>query len=203
MKLLSHPASPFGRKCLVSAYELGLRNRIELLPSSAHPINRDAALVARNPLGKLPVLIADDDAVLYDSVVICEYLNSFGNGRLVPPKGPARWTVLVEQALADGLMDAAVLIRYESAERPERFRWNDWIVGQMEKVISSLAEIERRAVSLGTRVDAGTIAVGCALGYLDFRFESLGWRDNHPKTGAWFERFSRRVSMVATAPPPA
>ena len=201
MKLFFNAASPFVRKCLVGAHELGLSDRIELVHASAHPINRDRTLVAHNPLGKLPILIAENDAVLYDSVVICEYLNALGDGHLVPPQGPARWTVLVEQALADGLMDAAVLIRYESAVRPEYLRWNDWIVGQMDKVTCSLAEIERRAVSLGDRVDAATIAVGCALGYLDFRFTSLGWREKYPKSAAWFEQFSIRDSMMATLPP--
>jgi glutathione S-transferase len=203
MKLFHAAASPFVRKCLVSAHELGLRERLELVPAAAHPVNRDRTLVASNPLGKIPTLITDDGAVLYDSRVICEYLNALAGGHLLPPYGPARWRVLVDQALADGVMDAAVLVRYESAVRPEKLRWNDWIAGQLEKVTCGLAELERRARCLVERVDAGTIAVGCALGYLDFRFASLEWRAKCPETAAWFEQFAKRESMVATRPPAA
>jgi len=124
------------RKCRVVAHELGLTDRIELVAAAAHPINRDRNVVAQNPLGKIPTLIADDGLVLYDSRVICEYLNALANGRLVPQTGPARWSMLAEQALADGIMDAAVLVRYETVLRPEPLRWNDWITGQMEKVTS-------------------------------------------------------------------
>ena len=178
MKLFYAAASPFVRKCLVSAHELGLRERLELVPAAPHPVNRDRTLVATNPLGKIPTLITDDGAVLYDSRVICEYLNSLADGPLVPSHGPARWRVLVDQALADGVMDAAVLVRYESAVRPEGLRWSDWIAGQLDKVSCGLAEFERGARAWAERVDAGTIAVGCALGYLDFRFASLDWREN-------------------------
>ena len=200
MKLFYSAASPYVRKCLVAARELGLHERIELLPAAAHPVNRDRTIVAHNPLGKVPTLLTDEDTVLYDSRVICEYLNALGNGKLVPHAGPARWDVLVEQSLADGILDAAVLTRYETVLRPEALRWKDWITGQLEKVTSGLDEIERRATRFGDRVDFGTIAVGCALGYLDFRFASLGWRDKHPNASAWFERFGARASMVATRP---
>lgn len=203
MKLFYAATSPFVRKCLVSAHELGLRERLELVPATPHPVNRDRMLVASNPLGKIPTLITDEGTVLYDSRVICDYLNALADGPLIPPQGPARWRVLVDQALADGVMDAAVLVRYESAARPEKLRWNDWITGQLEKVTCGLAELERRARDLAGRVDAGTIAVGCTLGYLDFRFASLEWRDKCPDTAVWFEQFGKRESMAATRPPPA
>jgi len=203
MKLFYATTSPFVRKCLVSAHELGLSERLELVPATPHPVNRDRALVARNPLGKIPTLIMQDGTVLYDSRVICEYLNALGNGHLVPKQGPARWTVLVDQALADGVMDAAILTRYETAARPEHLRWNDWIAGQLDKVTCGLAELERRAGGLVDRIDAGTIAVGCALGYLDFRFSSLAWREKCPETAVWFEQFDKRHSMMATRPPAA
>src|ERR1700727_389130 len=104
MKLYYSATSPFVRKCLVSAHELGLRGRIELLPAAPHPVNRDRALVACNPLGKVPTLVTEDGAVLYDSRVICEYLNALGDGHLIPKQPAARWAALVDQALADGLM---------------------------------------------------------------------------------------------------
>jgi glutathione S-transferase len=203
MQLYYSATSPFVRKCLVSALELGLRESIELLPAAPHPVNRDRALVASNPLGKAPTLVTGAGSVLYDSRVICEYLNALGDGHLLPSTGPLRWEILVDQALADGLMDAAVLIRYETAARPESLRWNEWIAGQFEKVTSALEEFERRAARLGGRVDLGTVALGCALGYLDFRYPSLGWRHSYPDSARWFDGFAERESMRATGPPPA
>jgi glutathione S-transferase len=200
LKIFYSGASPFVRKCLVAAHELGLRDRIELLAGAANPINRDRTIVAANPLGKVPTLFTDDGAVLYDSRVICEYFDTLAGGSLIPRAGPARWNVLTEQSLADGICDAAVLARYETALRPEALRWDDWTAGQLEKVTCALAELERRAGGFGDRVDVGTIAFGCALGYLDFRFASLGWRDKHPQAAAWFTRFDARPSMVATRP---
>jgi glutathione S-transferase len=200
MKLYYAAASPFVRKCLASAHELGLRDRIELVPASPHPVNRDRALVAQNPLGKIPTLVLDDGGVLYDSRVICEYLNDLGAGSLLPPPGPSRWPVLLAQALADGIMDAAVLTRYETFARPESLRWSDWVAGQLDKVACGLAELERQAPEFGDGVDLGKIAFACALGYLDFRYATLGWRDRHPATAAWFTRFAQRDSMRATVP---
>jgi glutathione S-transferase len=201
LKLFYSAFSPFVRKCLVAAFELGLSDRIERVPAAANAIVRDATIVARNPLGKVPTLITDDGAVLYDSRVICEYLNELGDGDLLPRPGAARWSVLVDQSLADGIMDASVLARYETAMRPEPLRWDLWLAGQLEKVASGLTELDARAVDFGDRVDVGTIAFACALGYLDCRFASLGWRAAHPNAAAWFEWFGGRDSMVATRPP--
>jgi glutathione S-transferase len=145
LKIYHAAASPFVRKCLVAATELGLRDRIELVSAAAHPVNRDKSVVARNPLGKIPTLITDDGNVLYDSRVICEYLNEQGDGHLIPRTTESRWAVLCEQALADGVMDAAVLTRYETFARPEALRWKDWITGQLEKVTSGLDALESRA----------------------------------------------------------
>lgn len=203
MQIFYAAASPFVRKCLVVADELGLRDRIELVPASAHPVNRDPTIVAHNPLGKIPTLIADDGMVLYDSRVICEYLNAMAGGNLIPTDAPARWRALRDQSLADGIMDAAVLTRYETAVRPESLRWSDWTAGQIDKVNCGLDELEKHASAFGDRVDIATIAFGCALGYLDFRFGHLGWRDKHPNAAAWFERFGARPSMAATKPPAA
>jgi glutathione S-transferase len=200
MKLFYSAASPFVRKCLVSAHEVGLAERLELLPAAAHPVNRDRTVVAHNPLGKVPTLIMDDGTVLYDSRVICEFLNSLGDGHLLPVQGAARWQVLLDQALADGLLDAAVLTRYETFARPEKLRWPEWIEGQLDKVGCALAEFERRAAGFAARVDLGTISVACALGYLDFRYEPMGWRAKYPTTAAWYQHFGERKSMVVTRP---
>jgi glutathione S-transferase len=203
MQLYYSPTSPFVRKCLVAAQELGLREKIEFLPAAPHPVDRDRALIAHNPLGKVPTLITDDGLALYDSRVICDYLNSLGDGHLVPAAGTSRWIVYRDQALALGMMEAAVLVRYETFARPEPLRWKGWIDGQLDKVTCGLAELEQRAGTLAERVDVGTIAIGCALGYLDFRFGSLGWRTSAPQTAAWYARFGERESMVGTRPPAA
>ena len=151
MKLFYSATSPFVRKCLVVARELGLQDRIELVPASPHPVNRDPDVVARNPLGKIPTLLSGDGATLYDSRVICEYLDAIGGGRLFPRDGAAHWTALAEQALGDGIMDAAVLVRYETAARPESLRWPEWIAGQTEKLVSGLAYVERHAAGCRSR----------------------------------------------------
>jgi glutathione S-transferase len=203
MQLFYSPTSPFVRKCLVAAHELGLAARLELTPAAPHPVNRDRAVVERNPLGKIPTLVTDAGAVFFDSRVICEYLNGLGDGDLLPAAGEARFAVLTDQALADGLMDAAVLARYESAVRPEELRWPDWIGGQMEKVSSALSDFERRAAAWGGRMDLGVIAIGCALGYLDFRYPETGWRKQSPSLARWYEPFAARESMVKTRPPAA
>jgi len=202
MKLFYAAASPFARKCRVVAHELGLAERIELVPAVAHPVNRDRSVVAHNPLGKVPTLLADDGMALYDSRVICEYLNELGGGSMLPATGPGRIGVLVEQALGDGILDAAVLARYETAIRPEQLRWAEWTAGQMDKIACGLVELERRAPAFGDRVDVGTVALACVLGYLDLRFATFGWRDRHPNAAAWFEWFGGRDSMVATRPQP-
>jgi glutathione S-transferase len=203
MKLFYSQTSPFVRKCLVSAHELGIAERLELVPAAAHPINRDRSVVDKNPLGKIPTLVTEEGQALFDSRVICEYLNALGDGHLLPAAGEARFTVLADQALADGLMDAAVLARYESVLRPENLRWSDWSGGQMQKVISTLADFERRAAAREGRIDLGTIALGCALGYLDFRYAELGWRERHPSMARWYEQFAARESMTKTRPPAA
>lgn len=200
MKIYFSPASPYVRKCMVVAHELGLAERIEKLPSAASPVNRDQTIVATNPLGKVPTLITDDGAALYDSRVICEYLDAQGGGKLFPREGGLRWQVLTEQALADGLLDAALLARYETFLRPEELRWDAWYKGQLDKVASCLKNIEAVADTLGERVDIGTITFGCGLGYLDFRYPDYDWRSAHPKAAAWYARFSQRPSMQATAP---
>jgi glutathione S-transferase len=197
MKIFFSPTSPYVRKCLVSAHELGVLDRIELLPSNAHPVQRDQTIIARNPLGKVPTLITDDGAVLYDSRVICEYLDDLAGGTLFPRSGAARWEALRLQALADGMLDAAVLARYEMAVRPETLRWNDWLAGQLDKVATSLAALEGNAAALNTSVHIGTLSLGCALGYLDLRFTDLNWRQRHPMFALWAAALERRPSMQA------
>lgn len=200
MKILFSPASPFVRKCMAVAHELGLAERIEKLPSAAGPVARDAGIVAHNPLGQVPTFFCDDGTVLYDSRVICEYLDTLAGGAMFPRTGPARWARLTELSLADGMTDAALLARYETVLRPEPLRWNDWTEGQLAKIWSGLAWLESAAPGLGARMDIATIAFGCALGYMDFRFPHIDWRARAPAAARWFESFDQRPSMLATRP---
>lgn len=200
MKLFYSGASPYVRKCMVVAYEVGLAARIEHLAAAAHPVNRDQNIVRNNPLGKVPTLIADDGTVLYDSRVICEYLDDLGGGKLFPKTGAQRWQVLTEQSLGDGILDAALLARYEGAMRPEALRWADWTAGQLDKIQCGLAAIDATADTLADRVDIGTITLACVLGYLDLRFADLAWRVKYTRAAAWFERFNARAAMQATLP---
>ncbi|PKM33236.1 MAG: glutathione S-transferase, partial [Gammaproteobacteria bacterium HGW-Gammaproteobacteria-12] len=170
MQLIYAAASPFARKVRVLAHEAGLLGRIELLDTAVLPTTLNEQVNARNPLGKIPVLLTDDGEALYDSRVICEYLDTLHQGRKVLPEGGERWQVLRLAALADGLMDAALLARYERGVRPAELQWSAWLDGQLGKVQRALAELERQVGQLQGPLDLAQIGVACALGYLDFRF---------------------------------
>jgi glutathione S-transferase len=187
------------RKVLVLAREQELDSRIELVPTAVSPVHANAALAGENPLMKVPSPATDDGQVLFDSPVICEYLDGLASGRkLFPSSGPACWTALRQQALADGVLEALILCRYEGV-RPEEKRWNGWTEGQMTKAHQGLAAAERE--DLSEPLTIGHIAIGAMLGYLDFRFPDDGWRRRHPKLAAWYARLAERPSMQATKPP--
>jgi len=200
MKLYYSSASPFVRKVLVCAHECGLAGEIELVATKVLPSepNRDFARVA--PLMKLPALDCGDGLVLFDSVVICEYLDHLSKGpRLFPPEGAARWHALRLHALADGILEAAVLCRYETAVRPAPLRWDAWVQGQLLKVDQALDFLERNIGDL-EGLSIGAVAVGCALGYLDFRYADRRWRDGRPRLAAWWETARQRPSFEKTVP---
>ena len=202
MKLYYSPTSPFVRKVLIAAFETGLSERIEKLPVQHSPTQQNDALNQTNPLGKIPTLITDDGLELYDSPVVCEYLDTLHSGpRLIPASGPARWKTLLLQSLADGIMDAAVLLRYETWLRPAELRWNEWVQGQTDKVVRGLAVLERDLAGFGDTIDLGTISAACALGYLDLRFPEMSWRAQRPQLAAWLAKFAERPSFQATKPP--
>ena len=201
MKLYHSPASPFVRKALVAAHETGLAERIEIVTVALTPVASNAELDEENPLGKIPALILEDGTALFDSPVICEYLDTRHDGpRLFPAGGPERWTALRRQALADGLLDAAILCRYETFLRPAERQWTDWVDGQRAKFRRALDALEGEADSFGDAVDIGTIAAGCAADYLDFRSLDDGWRDTRPRLAGWLDGFVERPSMQATRP---
>jgi glutathione S-transferase len=192
MKLHHSSNSPFVRKCLVTAAELGLSDQLERVACAASPVTRDRDIIASNPLGQVPTLTTDDGQVLYDSRVICEYLNNLAGGSLYPQDLRQRWTALTDQSLADGILDAALLVRYETTLRPEQYRWADWITGQLDKFTTALTHFETRVSGFGGRVDIGTITLACALRYLDLRYPDLQWQAQYPRLTAWYQVYSQR-----------
>ena len=201
MKLFHNIASPFVRKVRVLAAETGLVSRIELVQSVFTPVSPDTGLFASNPLGKIPTLMLDDGTALFDSRVICEYLDSLHAGpKMFPSEGEARWAALTRQALGDGILDAAVGTRYELALREPSRQWPEWIENQRQKYRRSLDALEAEAASLDGALDIGVITAACALGYLDFRYSDEEWRDTRPGLARWYASFSDRASMRSTAP---
>lgn len=200
MKLYYSATSPYVRKVMALAIETGQRDALHLIETTLSPVSPNAALNADNPIGKVPALVLDDGSVLYDSPVICEYLDTLHTGPRWFPDGPERWDALRRQALADGILDAAVISRYEAALRPEALRWDDWLSGQQQKIIRALDQLEQTCGQWGERLDIGTLTIACALGYLDFRFADLDWRSEHPQLSAWFASFSQRPSIASTVP---
>lgn len=201
MKLFYHPSSPYVRKVLVLAIETGLGHRIERLPVTFSPVKRHSELAAYNPLMKVPVLITDAGDTLYDSRVICEYLDSIHQGpRMIPLEAEKRWKVLRLQALADGLLDAAVLCRYEKNVRPAEKQWADWVAAQKTKVLQALDAAGRDTDLLTGVVNLGQIALACALGWLDFRKPIGEIRSESRNLYAWYDSFASKQSMIATAP---
>ncbi|NAW13572.1 glutathione S-transferase [Halomonas sp. D1-1] len=195
MQVFFSPASPYVRKVMVMAHETG--QTVEKLSSAASPVERDQTIVAHNPTGKVPTALLPDGSALYDSRAICRWLDAQHAGPKLYPEGD--WAVLRREALADGLLDAALLARYETVMRPADKLWPAWLQGQMDKIASSLVAMEQEVSQL-TGVDAGTLAIGCALAYLDFRFPDHPWRTDHPRLARWFDDLSERPSFVQTQP---
>lgn len=198
MKLRYSPTSPYVRKVSVVALETGLDKRIERIPTNVWAPSTDIA--SDNPLGKVPALMTEGGETLFDSPVICEYLDSLHDGlKLFPPPGGARWTALRRQALGDGILDAGVLRRLE-AGRPDDQQSPSWIARQTAAVRRGLDALEDEAEALGGPITIGHIAIGCALGWLELRFPDEDWRENRPSLARWYETFARRPSMQETVP---
>lgn len=198
MQLHWSPKSPYVRKVLICAHELQLLPQLQLVRSVAAMLKPNAQLMQANPLSKIPTLVLDDGRTLFDSVVICEYLNDLAGGSLFPKDGRARWAALRWHALGDGLLDAFILWRNER----ERAAPLQALLGAFElKTQASLQLLEREAAALEAGVfDIGHLTLVCALGYLDYRFDSLGWRKQAPQLARWFARMQQRPSVAATVP---
>lgn len=197
--LKSSPASPFGRKVKIGAALCNLAERMSV--EATDTTDPADAIRGQNPLGKIPALILEDGTVLFDSGVILEFLDAqAGGGRIIPAGGPERFRALTLQALADGIMDAALLQVYEKRWRSAEIQHRPWVDHQAGKVERGLVVLEARPPELGQTPDVGAIAVACALGYLDLRFEGA-WRTNHPRLVAWLDSFAAKVpSFEATRP---
>lgn len=203
MTLYYNAASPFARKVMILLHETGQSNRVSLKAVALTPVSPDVEVCRDNPCGKIPALCLADDNVIHDSRVILEYLDQQHVGNpLIPKEGSARWRRLTLASLADALMDAALLIRYETFLRPEEKHWSEWLDAQQEKIARTLAYFEAEAVTeLSTHFDVASISVACALGYVDFRQPNLGWRSSYPRLANWYYEVSQRPSMVETQPP--
>lgn len=200
MKLYHAPASPFVRKVTTLLHEAKATDRVTLIAASGTPLDPGTMPVDRNPLGKIPALERPDGPTLYDSRVITRYLDELLNAGLYPP-APRLWDTLTIEATGDGISEAAVLMRYEMHVRPDATRSPAWVEAQWQKIDRALSALEDRWLShLAGPVDMGQIAVGCALGYLDFRHAERDWRSTHRALAAWQADFAVRPAMQATAP---
>jgi glutathione S-transferase len=203
MVLRSSPASPFGRKVRIAIALLGFDGETRVEP--ADPTNVSDTLRQQNPLGKIPVLLAEDGTTYYDSRVIIEYLDErAGGGRIVPRESRARLAALRLQALADGILDASILTVYEARWRAAERHEQKWLDHQAGKVARSLAMLESNPPTLdaasGSLPNVGEIALACALGYRDFRFGE-SWRADHPRLVTWLDAFAARVPVFAATTP--
>lgn len=201
MRLYHSPTSPYVRKCMVVLHETGLLSQVALIATAGTPVDPGSMPLEQNPLGKIPALERDDGPALYDSRVISRYLDA-RTGAGLYPAAPRLWDSLTLEATADGILDAALLMVYESRIRPEARRHEPWVEGQWAKIDRALDAVESRWIDhLAGPLDIAQIALGCALGYVDFRHDARNWRDNRPRLAAWEATFAARPSMQATRPP--
>ena len=200
MKLYTNPASPFARKVRIIVQELSLTKVVEEINVPREGLGD--AFRRINPLGKIPVLALNDGSTIFDSPVICEYLNDLGGGKFFPGRSLLRensghWRALTLQALGDGICDAAVARNYELL-RPKELQSEAVIAKHMNAVATALDVLER--AKFGAKTTIGEITVACALGYLDFRIPELAWREARPNLRDWYEKFAQYPAMKATWP---
>jgi glutathione S-transferase len=201
LKLHWSPRSPYVRKVMVFAHETGLAPRIEIIRSMVEMTNPNRVLMRDNPLGKIPTLIADDGRIFYESVVICEYLDTLHDGaKFFPSDVDPRWQALRWHGLANGLIDALILWRNERS-KPEPRRTPELLQAFEIKTRATLLALEGEMPALAEfPLGIAQVTLGCLLGYLDYRFPYLGWRNGHDRLAGWFTTFNARPSMQATVP---
>ncbi len=200
MRLRHSPTSPYVRLVMVTLHETGLVDRVSLIPTNVWDPATDIA--ADNPLGKVPALILDDGTVYVESGMICEFLDSLHDGvNLFPAHGPDRWSALRRQALARGVIDASVDRIIELGRRPKELQWPAWLERRQRSTARTLDLLEGEVAQPPTDISIGDAALGCALGYLDFRFPGDNWREGRPNLTRWYDDgVARRPSMTATVP---
>ncbi|MBR0754919.1 glutathione S-transferase family protein [Bradyrhizobium jicamae] len=203
MKLTFSPASPFARKVRIAAIELGLIDKIELVPATVAPGTANDEYSKITPLKKLPVLILKDGNVILDSIVIVEYLNELAGGRLIPGYGPRRWQVKSDHSLINGMLESMLLCRYEKMVRPQGLQWQAWSDDHWNRAWTGMARFENRPDVLNAPLDIAQISLVCVLGYADFRFADCGWRKAFPKLDAFHQKMLERPSVKISVPPPA
>ena len=198
--LLRHShTSPYVRKVTVLLHETGLFDQVEIV--TADGWSEPALLTGENPLSMVPTLVLDDGQTLFDSPLICEYLDRCHVGRrMVPPTGEMHWRVLRDQALADGILDCAILIFMELNRRPETMRWDWWLDIKQRAITRALDELEQQVAMIEGRVDLGSIAIAVALDYLNLRSAVGEWHAARPALAAWHADFCQRDSMRMTDP---
>jgi glutathione S-transferase len=198
MKLYWSPNSPYARKVVVVAKELRIDDRVKLIETSAVPTKENSELSALNPLTRIPTLQLNTGETLFDSSLICEYLDEFADGGLLPALGPARRQVFKLELFGLDIMDRAVVCRQETL-RPEGYRWSGWVDAQFDRIGKILDVLDANVPALDP--DLGTITVGCALEYLDFRFGDRPWRSPRPHLTAWQQQLALRPSIASTRHP--
>jgi len=197
LKLLYQTHSPYARKALVFAHEAGVAGDIEVIHQETSPTLRNEQVFAMNPLGKVPVLVRPGLPVIFDSDIICAYLDTVHGGRkLIPEGGEERWHALRVQAVAQGMCDAGILVRWETVRRPESLRYPPLRDGYLGKLTTSFDWLERH-LDVESPIHVGHIAVATALSWIAFR-EIAGFRAKRPRLAKWFDEFERRPSMLAT-----
>ncbi len=201
MTLHYSQTSPFVRKIMVLLHELGKTDDVTLSADGGTALDPAESLAAHNPLGKIPALQRPDGCTLYDSRVICQYLDAQSQSGLYPAS-PRLWETLTLEATADGILDAAVLMVYEARLRPPEHCLDVIVEAQWLKVSQALDAVNSRWMAhLAGPMDMSHIAMGCALGYLDFRQDARNWRAGRDALAAWYETFAQRPSMQSTLPP--
>ncbi len=201
MKLFYANASPFVRVVMIALHETGLLSQVDLIDVAVTPTGPEGALHGANPLGKIPCLIREDDSALFDSRVICRFLAAQRPDAGLYPDGDDLWAALTLEALAMGIMEAAVLMVYEGRLRPEVQQSPEWIDAQWGKVDRALRTLETSWMpTLDARPNIAVLAVAAALGYLDFRHDARGWKKTYPALARWAAGISDRPSLKATGP---
>jgi glutathione S-transferase len=200
LTLYHSPTTPYGRKVMIVLHETGQTGDVKVVPATGTPLDPGNLPLTRNPLGKIPALERPDGPPIFDSRVICRYLDARAGGRLTPPE-PRLWEMLTLEAMADGILDAALLIVYEARLRPEAIRYAPWTEAQWGKIARALDALEAGWLPyLSGPFDLGQAALASALGYLDFRHAARAWREGRPGLAEWEVAAARRPSVAATRP---